>query len=312
MSDHCPTCGTEAAVKEADGGGPSAFCPKCAKYWTRPQESAIVNIISLGAGVQSSAMALMCAKGELPYKVTCAIFADTQAEPASVYKWLDWLEKQLPFPVHRVTKGSLVDETLRVRISGKNGLPYMKNYIPSFGVGEDGSHGMMPRKCTTDFKIIPIMQAYRKHANIRRGEKAHRVNSLIGISLDEIRRMKPSLEPWAANVYPLVDARISRTGCLEWMKRNGYPTPPRSACVFCPYHSNAEWHRLKTDEPEEFQKAVEFERKLWDSAKGRGITSKEYLHATRQPLDQVQFADPNQLDLFGKHWNNECEGMCGV
>jgi hypothetical protein len=276
------------------------------------EEREIVNIISLGAGVQSSAMALMCAKGELPYKVKCAIFADTQAEPASVYRWLDWLEKQLPFPVHRVTKGSLVEATMRVRTSKKNGRQYMKNFVPSFGVGADGSHGMMPRKCTYDFKIIPIIQACRKLANIKRGEKTHQMNSLIGISLDEVRRMKPSREPWVTNVYPLVDARISRIGCLTWMKKNNFPTPPRSACVFCPFHSNSEWQRLKTEEPEEFAKAVQFEKDMWATAKARNVTSVEYLHASRQPLDQVQFADPNQLELFGKHWNNECEGMCGV
>ena len=44
----------------------------------------VMNIISLGAGVQSTAMALMCAKGDLPYKIDGAIFSDTQAEPESV------------------------------------------------------------------------------------------------------------------------------------------------------------------------------------------------------------------------------------
>lgn len=106
-----------------------------------------INVISLGAGVQSSTMALMCAKGELPYKVTAAIFADTQAEPQSVYRWLDWLEKQLPFPVYRVTAGSLVTETFRERIS-KNGRPYLKNFIPSFSLSDHGELGMLPRKCT--------------------------------------------------------------------------------------------------------------------------------------------------------------------
>ena len=57
--------------------------------------------LSLGAGVQSSTLALMYALGELEPMPKAAIFADTQAEPASVYKWLDWLEKQLPYPVYR-------------------------------------------------------------------------------------------------------------------------------------------------------------------------------------------------------------------
>lgn len=47
-------------------------------------------VISLGAGVQSSTMALMAGKGELTPMPDFAVFADTQAEPADVYKWLDW------------------------------------------------------------------------------------------------------------------------------------------------------------------------------------------------------------------------------
>lgn len=51
------------------------------------------DILSLGAGVQSSTLALMAARGEVPGfpKLDCAIFADTQDEPASVYRWLEWL-----------------------------------------------------------------------------------------------------------------------------------------------------------------------------------------------------------------------------
>jgi len=65
------------------------------------------NVISLGAGVQSSTIALMAAHGEIAPMPDAAIFADTQAEPVSVYRWLDWLETQLQFPVHRVTAGNL-------------------------------------------------------------------------------------------------------------------------------------------------------------------------------------------------------------
>lgn len=60
-------------------------------------------------------MALMAAHGKITPMPHAAIFADTQAEPESVYRWLDWLEKQLPFPVHRVTAGSLFKDTLRIR-----------------------------------------------------------------------------------------------------------------------------------------------------------------------------------------------------
>jgi 3'-phosphoadenosine 5'-phosphosulfate sulfotransferase (PAPS reductase)/FAD synthetase len=50
-----------------------------------------LTVISLGAGVQSSTMALMAAKGELP-KPDCAIFADTGYEPKKIYEYLEWIK----------------------------------------------------------------------------------------------------------------------------------------------------------------------------------------------------------------------------
>ena len=72
--------------------------------------------LSLGAGVQSSTLALMIAHGELE-PVDAAIFADTGWEPKKVYAWLDWLEKQLPFPVHRVQRGNLREDLIQRRNS---------------------------------------------------------------------------------------------------------------------------------------------------------------------------------------------------
>ena len=100
------------------------------------------HIISLGAGVQSSTMALMAKHGEITPMPDCAIFADTQAEPQKVYDWLDYLEKQLPFPVYRVTQGNLEEATLLVRIS-KIGKKYTKNNIPTFTLNPEGKRGMI-------------------------------------------------------------------------------------------------------------------------------------------------------------------------
>jgi 3'-phosphoadenosine 5'-phosphosulfate sulfotransferase (PAPS reductase)/FAD synthetase len=72
----------------------------------------MIHVISLGAGVQSSTMALMAARGLIKPMPDCAIFADTGAEPEAVYRHLDWLEDQLPFPVHRVSAGNLADEIM--------------------------------------------------------------------------------------------------------------------------------------------------------------------------------------------------------
>ena len=75
----------------------------------------MLNIISLGAGVQSSTMALMAAHGEITPMPDAAIFADTQNEPDSVMRWLDEMEKHLKFPVYRVTKSDLAKDALDYR-----------------------------------------------------------------------------------------------------------------------------------------------------------------------------------------------------
>ena len=71
-------------------------------------------IISLGAGVQSSTMALMSAKGDLP-PVDCAIFADTMYENSASYKYLKYLKELLPFPIYTVSKGNIKEDMLSAR-----------------------------------------------------------------------------------------------------------------------------------------------------------------------------------------------------
>jgi hypothetical protein len=279
----------------------------------------VTRILSLGAGVQSSTLALMGAHG-LVEKFDHAIFADTQAEPASVYAWLSILEDLIaaaphPFKVHRVTAGSLTDDTLRLRTSGKTGQRYIRALVPAYFANGKGGRGLLGRKCTAEYKVRALIKAQRRLAAVPRGSKDLRCLTAIGISWDEAHRMKPSKEPWAQNYWPLVDLKMTRQDCLQWMETMGYPRPPRSACVYCPFHSDDEWRRLRDHEPEEFARAVKFDHELRTLARQATGTARlagdVFVHATLKPLDQVVFADvPShaQVDAFG----NECEGLCGV
>lgn len=271
-----------------------------------------IHIISLGAGVQSSTMSLMAACGEITPMPKCAIFADTQAEPKSVYTWLDWLEKQLPFPVYRVTAGSLETTVTQVKPRKDGNGGWTKSNLPCYTLTPDGQEGHMPRGCTYDFKMLPLLKKQREIGGIKRNQKTIGVVSWIGISLDEAHRMKDSRFPWCLNRYPLVDASVNRRKCLEWMRDKGFPEPPRSACVFCPYHSDREWRRLKNDDAQAFTRAVEFELRLQSAyAEVKVRKSVPYLHAKRVPLSEIDFSteeERGQLNMF----NNECEGMCGV
>jgi len=104
---------------------------------------------------------------------------------------------------------------------------------------------------------------------------------------------------------------MTRWACLAWAAAKKMPEPPRSACVFCPYHNNNEWRRLKEFEPEEFARAVDFEKRFQEALKSTSLKGIPFLHRTLKPLSEVDFSteeERGQLNMF----NNECEGMCGV
>lgn len=265
-----------------------------------------IQIISLGAGVQSSTMALMAAAGEITPLPVAAVFADTQDEPVSVYAWLDWLEMQLPFPVIRVSKGVLSDYLTRQYYSTKNKKITVGGF-PAFVKNPDGTTGLMSRQCTRDFKIDPVnkvlTQLMRKH-------KTRACVKWLGMSLEEIYRMKPARRTTVTHRWPLIELRMTRHDCLSWMKSRGYPKPPRSACIYCPYRGNAEWRDLP---PEEFQKPVAFERRVQAAHHKGSMVGVPFLHRSLVPLDKVDLStdtDRGQGLLNG--FNNECEGMCGV
>lgn len=271
------------------------------------------NVISLGAGVQSSTMAIMASRGELlGIDVDFATFADTQDESPKVYEWLDWLEGQLSFPVYRVTKGKLSEAALQMRV-GKDGRNYSRTNIPFFTRNADGSQGMIPhRSCTADYKIKPILKELRERCKIKRRQSYATVTSLIGISYDEMNRMKLSRDKWVVNRWPLVELRMRRQDCLNWMKSNGFPEPPRSSCVYCPFHKASEWRRLQTEEPESFAAAAKFERNIQKAkAKSDDFNSVPFLTRHCKPLDQIDFRSDVEKGQMELGFMDECEGMCG-
>jgi hypothetical protein len=274
--------------------------------------------LSLGAGVQSSTIALMAKHGEITPMPDAAIFADTQAEPASVYKWLDWLEPQLPFPVIRVTRGDMTSESLIIKDRKDGTGRWSKSLIPAFIQNKDGSKGIMGRQCTYSYKVEQLERAARLHGKVKRGQKNVTVTQWIGISWDEIQRIKPSRVAWSQHRWPLVELRMGRRDCLKWMESHGYPKPPRSACVYCPFHSDNEWRRLRDQEPEEFQRAIRFEKDLQEvKAKTERMRGIPFLHPSCVPLDQVDLStdiERGQLSLWldEQSFGNECEGLCGV
>jgi hypothetical protein len=258
----------------------------------------MLRVLSLGAGVQSTTLALLAAHGELPMP-DCAIFADTQAEPAAVYEHLRWLMSPnvLPFPVHIISSGNLrqhIVEAMAGRIRMDNRPPFFTE-----------SGGPLNRQCTTKHKIKPILAKTKELAG------ADTVEQWLGISTDEASRMKPSRDKAIRNRWPLIEQNMSRYDCLGWLARHGYPRPPKSACTFCPYRNTEQWRVLKHNDPAGFADAVMIDELIRPGLPQERMPARLFVHHSRRPLADIDFStagDRGQPDLFG----NECEGLCGV
>src|SRR5690606_220334 len=181
----------------------------------------------------------------------------------------------------------------------------------AFTKSKSGKIGMIRRQCTKELKIVPIRRKVRELAGIagKRSPKHPIIEQWIGISLDEVVRMKPSFETWHVNRFPLIEMGMTRRDCLRWLEKHGYPLPPKSACIGCPFHSDGAWRRMRDEDPDAWADAVAIDGLIRSGF--RGLCGEGFLHRCAVPLDQADLdtlEDKGQLDLFA----NECEEMCGV
>ena len=258
--------------------------------------------LSLGAGVQSSTLLLLSEKGELP-PLTAAVFADTGWEPAAVYRHLDRLAELTDIPIVRVSIGNLRDKVM----AGESWSGHQFFDIPAFT-----AKGPVVRQCTTNYKVKPI----RRYVRGVIGPKG-KAEQWIGISTDEIHRMKTNDVKYLVNRWPLIELRMNRGDCLAWWERH-YPgiVPPKSACLGCPYHNNRLWIDLYKAGGKEWDETVAVDERLRekDYPGGQTLDHPAYLHRSLRPLGEVIPALAAEgdlqgnLDLFGE----ECEGHCGV
>lgn len=276
--------------------------------------------LSLGAGVQSTALAFMVENGDLPH-VDAAIFADTGAEPTHVYEYLDWLETQLSFPVRRVMHKDGLLKNIRESVKGGRFAS-----APFFTKNKNGGVGMLRRQCTKEFKLSPILQGIRAELGLKKRERYRGgpVFQIIGISLDEHQRMTSNpLAPWLVNRYPLVEAKMTREDCLEYLKNLGVERlPSKSACTFCPYHDAKTWSQIKQDD-QQWRQVVELDNLIRKGV--RGTSEPLYLHRSCQPIENINFdalveeQDAKDRDAkrqgyfpWWQDMQDECDGICGL
>lgn len=257
----------------------------------------MIRVLSLGAGVQSSAMLLMAEEGRFGRRPNYAIFADTGWEGLAVYSHLNRLEEVCSTPILRVKSGQIRDDALA------EGTWF--NSMPLHTRDASGKKGVLQRQCTHEYKIKPVRAEIRRLLNKKRGKPGPGACEMwIGISLDEAIRMRDSNREYITHRYPLVEEKLTRDDCDAYLKSHGFPAVAKSACLGCPYKSNQQWNELRQRSPEEWDDVVDFDKKIRQLPFVHGSA---FLHSQAVPLEQMG-GDKDQLNLF----DAECEGMCGV
>lgn len=258
-----------------------------------------LRVISLGAGVQSTTLALMAAAGEIGPMPDFAVFADTQWEPRDVYEHLDRLTSALPFPVFRVSAGSLRENAINgVNLTGHN---YQE--IPWHA-----AKGLGRRQCTNKYKIEPIAKFIRDRLGYEPRQRipTGSVEIWMGISTDEIFRMKEARNKWQYNRWPLIEKQMSRRDCKTWLAANGWDAP-KSSCIGCPYKTDAQWRQMRENDPASWSDAC-----LVDDAIRNTRKVTQYMHRSLKPLREVDLSTPSERGQVEFGFLQECDGMCGV
>lgn len=267
-----------------------------------------IHVLSYGAGTQSTAMLLMALKGEINGVIPdYIIFSDTGWEPKEVYEWLDtvnnYIKKNFNREIITCSMGNIYEDAINGNRWGQR-FPSM----PFFTVHSEGKKGMVRRQCTNEYKITPVNKKVRSLLGYRPKQRIKEmVHMWKGISTDEIQRVKPSRERWITAEHPLVDLMdMTRTDCIKYVENEGIGTPPKSACIGCPYRDDRSWLEIKKNDPEGFDQAIELDKAIRNSMR----YGEAFLHRQRVPLDQVVFSEQMEMDF--DQFTNECEGMCGL
>ncbi|MGC5410435.1 hypothetical protein ACPXCX_42985, partial [Streptomyces sp. DT225] len=108
--------------------------------------------------------------------------------------------------------------------------------------------------------------------------------------MDEFNRAKDADVAYMKNRHPLIENGFSRSDCLRLLRSRGFGQTPKSACLGCPYHGNAQWRALRDESPHEWQDVVAFDAAIRSgnaraTAEGKPLLGQAYLHRSRRPLD---------------------------
>lgn len=267
-----------------------------------------MKILSLGAGVQSTALALMSCENaarKTPQYPSVpvydlVIFCDLGFEPP-------WIKEQVEFTraaCHRAGIAFEVLDSPLYRDFSANFGERRTISIPWWTLGADGHKSRMPRNCTVDYKAETISRfvrwevlGYRKGQRLKDWDKkAHEMH--LGFSAEERRRCKASPNPLFHNRFPLAEMGLTRVDNYAYLRETWGMVAKASACAFCPFHTNYFYGYLRENHPEEYRRVVSLDRLLADKNPKPPMDSDLYISKSRKRIEDLGWEDCQDGEFF--------------
>lgn len=263
-----------------------------------------LQVISLGAGRQSSVMYLMAVAGEIKPMPDVAIFADTGNEPAHVYSQVQYLDQFSDvIPIEIVDNGNIYDDSQKA-LNGIN--PWGKGRWVGPPIFSDGG-GPIRRKCTQQYKIKPKENKIRELLKVQ-GKQF--VIDWRGHTTSEVHRAKPDKRNYYIVRWPLLELRMSDHDVMLWAEKRGHPRFEWSACLICPFrlreHDTAK--KIQDRYPASWQLITDMDEQIRDMSQFN-LERAHYFNADYLPMTEFvnQDRDNGQMALF------DCDGgACGL
>lgn len=275
-----------------------------------------MKVLSCGAGMQSTALALMSCANKLILEnrsgdfgfvyedkvpvYDVVLFCDLGLEPSWVYDQVHFIQSAcewagIPF---YILKSNLYEDYLH-DFGNKRVVS-----IPFWSVDENGKKGKMMRNCTLDYKIN-IMQkfvrqeilGYLKGQRTRDEDiKAHEMH--LGFSKEEERRCKENPHKMFVNKFPLCEMNLVRADNYAYIKDVWGLDTKASACCFCPFHTNYFFDFMKRNNKYEYEKTVAFDQILEEQQPNTKIRSKLYISKSRKRIKDLLPEECNDREYF--------------
>lgn len=267
-------------------------------------------VVSHGVGRDSMAMLIMLRRAGI--RPNAVVFADVGSEKRVTYEYVPvlrtWLQ-QVGFPDLTIVKY----QPKTAPYDTLEGNMVMNATLPgaTFNMGS----------CTMKFKIEPQLKWARHNSDCiatwARGEK---IVKLIGFEAgEEYREKRADTKAHAGRgtgeqekyewLYPLMESGWTLERCIDEIRNEGLPVPPKSACLFCPNSKADEIDALSDEERARIMRieitAEPYNRKvhgLWrlpakKTARPGSIT--QYILERGlgfTPLDELEAKDPMPLN----------------